>query len=392
MTQFVKRAAPASEKPFVPEFHFADFPLHEKLKRNIAARNFTDPTPIQDGAIPHVLNGRDVIGIANTGTGKTAAFLIPLINKVFHAPKKEFVLVLVPTRELALQIQEEFTEFSKGSGLASALIIGGAHMRLQVRDLRARPNFIFGTPGRVKDLVERKLLDLSVVNTVVLDEVDRMLDMGFVKDMKYLLSLVRKDRQSLFFSATLEGAVRDLAKTFLENPITIFVKTRATSENVHQDIVSIKTVEEKIETLHELLLKEEFRKVLVFSKTKRGADRLARSLFERGFKAGAIHGDLSQAERRRSLERFREDHLRVLVATDVAARGLDIDGITHVINYDLPMTYEDYVHRIGRTGRGANIGYALTFVEEFSGFRLTRSSDRPASKPRSSRPFHRRAR
>lgn len=366
LSQFVKKAAIPSETPtFKPEHRFSDFSIHEKLKANIEKRRFLDPTPIQDGAIPHILEGRDVIGIANTGTGKTAAFLIPLINKVFHAPASEFVLVLAPTRELALQIQEEFLEFSKGSGLRSAVVIGGAHMHAQVRDLRSRPNFVFGTPGRIKDLIERGFLDISKVNNVVLDEVDRMLDMGFVQDIKHILSLVRKERQSLFFSATLEGAVRDMAKTFLVNPITIFVKTRATSENVHQDVVPVNTSAEKIETLHELLLKEEFRKVLVFSKTKRGAERLAKMLFERGFKAGAIHGDLSQGQRERSLNRFREDHVRVLVATDVAARGLDIDGVTHVINYDLPMSYEDYVHRIGRTGRGSNIGYALTFVERF---------------------------
>ena len=382
ISQFVKKAAPVAEHvPFKPECRFSDFPIHEKLKAIIASRGFVDPTPIQDGAIPHILNGRDVIGIANTGTGKTAAFLVPLINKVFHSPKSEYVLVLAPTRELALQIQEEFLAFSKGSGICSALVIGGAHMHTQVRDLRAKPNFIFGTPGRVKDLVERRLLDLSPVNTVVLDEVDRMLDMGFVQDMKHILSLVRKERQSLFFSATLEGAVRDLAKTFLVNPITIFVKTRATSENVHQDVVSVKTSAEKVEVLHELLLKEEFRKVLVFSKTKRGADRLARTLFDRGFKAGAIHGDLSQGQRERSLMKFREDSFRILVATDVAARGLDIDGITHVINYDLPMTYEDYVHRIGRTGRGTNIGYALTFVERFEADFERASSPSPSSRP-----------
>ncbi len=364
ISQFVKKAVVSTEtEAFRPEHTFSDFPIHEKLKRNIASRNFENPTPIQDAAIPHVLSGRDVIGIANTGTGKTAAFLIPLINKIFHAPKSEFVLIIVPTRELALQIQAEFAEFSKGSGLRSAVVIGGAHMHSQVRDLRLRPNFIIGTPGRIKDLIERGLMDISGFNNVVLDEVDRMLDMGFVRDIKHILSLIQKDRQSLFFSATMESGVREIAKSFLVNPITVFVKSRATSENVHQDVVHVNDKEEKIERLHEMLIQESFQKVLVFSKTKHGAEKLAKALFDRGFKAGAIHGDLSQGQRERSLSRFRENHLRVLVATDVAARGLDIDGITHVINYDLPMTYEDYIHRIGRTGRGANIGYAFTFVE-----------------------------
>ncbi len=366
ISQFVKKAVVSTEtEVFQPEHRFSDFPIHEKLKKIIADRNFENPTPIQDAAIPLVLSGRDVIGIANTGTGKTAAFLIPLIHKIFHAPKSEFVLILVPTRELALQIQAEFAAFSKGSGLRSAVVIGGAHMHSQVRDLRLRPNFIIGTPGRIKDLIERRLMDISGFNNVVLDEVDRMLDMGFVRDIKHILSLAKKERQSLFFSATMEAGVREIAKSFLTNPVTVFVKSRATSENVHQDVVQVNGREEKIERLHEMLLQETFRKVLVFSKTKHGAEKLAKVLFERGFKAGAIHGDLSQGQRERSLARFREDQLRVLVATDVAARGLDIDGITHVINYDLPMTYEDYIHRIGRTGRGTKIGYAFTFVERF---------------------------
>lgn len=380
ISQFVKKATVAETEAFHPEHRFSDFPIHEKLKKIIAERNFSDPTPIQDGAIPHILDGRDVIGIASTGTGKTAAFLIPLIHKIFHAPKKEFVLILVPTRELALQIREEFSAFSRGSGIRSALVIGGAHMHTQVRDLRYKPNFIIGTPGRVKDLIERRLMDISGFNNIVLDEVDRMLDMGFVKDIKHILSLARKERQSLFFSATLEAGVRDIAKSFLVNPITIFVKSRATSENVHQDVVRVNGREEKVEALHELLLKEELRKVLVFSKTKYGAEKLAKVLYERGFKAGAIHGDLSQGQRERSLLKFREDQLRVLVATDVAARGLDIDGITHVINYDLPMTYEDYIHRIGRTGRGTNIGYALTFVDH-SEVVFSRDMSRPFSRP-----------
>ncbi len=366
VSRFVKRAVQTDETAsFRPEHRFADLPIHPKLKANIAKRNYVDPTPIQDGAIPHILTGRDVIGIANTGTGKTAAFLIPLIDKVFRNIHQEFVLILVPTRELANQINKEFQEFSVGSGLRSAIVIGGAHMHGQVRDLRLKPNFMIGTPGRVKDLIERRLMDISNVNTVVLDEVDRMLDMGFVRDIKHLLSMVKKERQSLFFSATIEAGVREIANSILKDPVTVFVKARATSENVHQDVVHIKTKEEKVETLHELLLKDDFRKVLVFSKTKRGAEKLSKTLIERGFQASAIHGDLSQGQRERSLIRFRQDAIRVLVATDVAARGLDIDGITHVINYDLPMTYEDYIHRIGRTGRGNSIGQALTFIEHF---------------------------
>ena len=362
----MRKAVVSEDVPvFEPKHQFSDFSLHPKLKQNILRRNFANPTPIQDGAIPAILEGRDVIGVANTGTGKTAAFLLPLIHKVFGAKGKEKVLILVPTRELALQINEEFSSFSKGSGILSALCIGGAHMDLQIRALRRYPSFVIGTPGRVKDLIERGFLDLSGFNNVVLDEVDRMLDMGFVRDIKFLLSLLSKERQSLFFSATMERGVRDMAASFLQNPITIAVKSRATSENVNQDVLRIETKEQKVETLHDLLLKEEFRKVLVFNRTKHGADKLARTLSVRGFKAGAIHGNLSQRQRERALSGFRESRIQVLVATDVAARGLDIPNVTHVINYDLPETYEDYIHRIGRTGRGNSVGSALTFIEQF---------------------------
>lgn len=366
LSDFVRKAVVSEDVPvFEPKHQFSDFSLHPKLKQNILRRNFANPTPIQDGAIPAILEGRDVIGVANTGTGKTAAFLLPLIHKAFSAKGKEKVLILVPTRELALQINEEFTSFSKGSGLLSALCIGGAHMDLQIRALRRHPSFVIGTPGRVKDLIERGFLDLSDFNNIVLDEVDRMLDMGFVRDIKFLLSLLSKERQSLFFSATMERGVRDMAASFLQNPITIAVKSRATSENVNQDVLRIETKEQKVETLHDLLLKEEFRKVLVFNRTKHGADKLARTLSVRGFKAGAIHGNLSQRQRERALSGFRESRIQVLVATDVAARGLDIPNVTHVINYDLPETYEDYIHRIGRTGRGNSVGSALTFIEQF---------------------------
>jgi ATP-dependent RNA helicase RhlE len=367
LSLFVKKAIRTTETvAYDPQHKFSDFAIHEKLKANIADKGYVHPTPIQDGAIPHVLKGRDVIGLANTGTGKTAAFLIPLINKAFHH-KKERVLILVPTRELAVQIEEEFQGFSKGSGLVAALLIGGAHMDRQIRTLRQEPGFIIGTPGRVKDLIERGHLDLSPINNVVLDEVDRMLDMGFIKDIKYLLSLVQEKRQSLFFSATMEKGARDLMGGFLKDPVTVAIKSRATSENVDQDIVHVASREEKIETLHEILLQPECKKTVIFVRTKRGADRLGKMLAKRGFKAGAIHGDLSQGQRQRAITQFRDGRMTVLVATDVAARGLDIDGVTHVINYDLPSTYEDYIHRIGRTGRGSNAGSALTFVENFAG-------------------------
>lgn len=363
-TQFVKKAIKVEETvPYDPKHLFTDFKIHEKLKANIVARDYVHPTPIQDGAIPHILEGRDVIGIANTGTGKTAAFLIPLINKTFHSKKTEKVLIVVPTRELASQIDAEFRDFSKGSGLRSAIVIGGASIREQARSLAAYPSFVIGTPGRLKDVQERGMLDLSKFNNVVLDEVDRMLDMGFVKDIKMLIDILMPERQSLFFSATMPREIMDLSQKFLKDPIRIEVKTRATAENVDQDIVRLKPGEVKIERLHDILNQPEVKKVIIFGRTKHGVEKLAINLKDRGFKADAIHGDKTQGSRERALRNFREEKVDILCATDVAARGLDIPDVTHVINYEVPETYDDYVHRIGRTGRGNKSGIALTFVD-----------------------------
>ncbi len=361
-TQFVKKAIQVTEtEVYNPKHRFADFEIHSKLKANVAEKGYVHPTPIQDGVIPHILEGRDVIGIANTGTGKTAAFLLPLIHKTFKH-KTEKVLIIVPTRELALQIEDELRIFSRGSGLNSALCIGGAHIMEQMRSLARNPSFVIGTPGRLKDLIERKKLDLSGFGNIVLDEVDRMLDMGFINDIKYLVALMQSPRQSLFFSATMPREISELAKKFLNDPVTIAIKSRATSENVDQDVIHVTPKEEKIETLHNLLVKPEFQKVLIFGRTKHGVDKLAHRLEERGFKADSIHGDKSQPQRQRALRRFSKDEITILVATDVAARGLDIPDVTHVINYELPENYEDYIHRIGRTGRGDKKGHALTFI------------------------------
>ena len=361
-TQFVKKAILTTEvEVYNPKHRFADFEIHSKLKTNVAAKGYVHPTPIQDGVIPHILAGRDVVGIANTGTGKTAAFLLPLIHKTFKH-KTEKVLIIVPTRELALQIEDELRVFSHGSGLNASLCIGGAHIAEQLRSLARNPSFVIGTPGRLKDLIERKKLDLSGFGNIVLDEVDRMLDMGFINDIKYLVSLMQSPRQSLFFSATMPREIAELAKKFLNDPVTITIKSRATSENVDQDVIHVGPKEDKIEVLHNLLLKPELHKVLIFGRTKHGVDKLAHRLDERGFKVDSIHGDKSQSQRQRALRQFSQDQISILVATDVAARGLDIPDVTHVINYELPENYEDYIHRIGRTGRGDKKGNALTFI------------------------------
>lgn len=346
---------------YVPDHHFSDFDIHPKLKENIAKKGYISTTPIQDKAIPHVLEGKDVVGIANTGTGKTAAFLIPLINKAFNN-RSEKILILVPTRELAVQIQDEYDGFAKGSGLRAVTCIGGANIVAQMRDLRGPHSFVIGTPGRIKDLIERRRLNLSEFHNLVLDEADRMVDMGFIQDIKYLLSLMPADRQSLFFSATISKEISALIHGFLKTPVTVSVKMRDTAANVDQDIVRV-TKTNKLEKLCELLNQPGFDRVLIFGKTKRGVEKLMLALQKLNYKAESIHGDKPQSKRQRALDAFKKGHVRILIATDVAARGIDVNDVSHVINFDIPQTYEDYIHRIGRTGRANKKGFALTFVE-----------------------------
>ena len=362
ISRYVRKAVgKAAEEEYIPQNSFSELNISLQLKKNILNRGYIKPTPIQDRAIPVILEGKDILGIANTGTGKTASFLIPLIEKVLK-DKNEKVLIMAPTRELALQIIDDLKAFSKSLNVYSAICIGGSSIRSQIISLERKPAFVIGTPGRLKDLVNRKRLNLSRFTNIVLDEVDRMLDMGFINDIKYLTSLLPIKRQSLFFSATVSKEADNLIKGFLTNPVKISVKSGDTPDNVEQDIVRVRDKSKKIESLHDLLIKEEFKKVLVFGRTKRGVENLSNTLRERGFKVGTIHGNKSQAKREQVLNLFKTNQLQTLVATDVAARGLDIADITHVINYDLPATYDDYVHRIGRTGRANKTGKALTFV------------------------------
>jgi ATP-dependent RNA helicase RhlE len=363
VSRFINKAVITEQvEHFVPEHAFSDFAISDSLKNNIKAKGYTLPTPIQDRAIPHIIRGIDVVGIANTGTGKTGAFLIPLINKVLTSPH-EHVVIVVPTRELALQIDEEFKEFAKQLRIYSAVCVGGTSMGKQVSDLKRRPNFVIGTPGRLKDLIERKVLNLSGFNTVVLDEADRMLDMGFIHDMRFMMSHMPQVRHTLFFSATFSREIEGLVSEFLKEPVRISVKTQDTAKNVDQDIVKVTPDTTKLAMLQKLLAKPEFNKVLIFGRTKHGVEKLSRILNQSGFKVESIHGNKSQSQRQRALNSFKNNHIQTLVATDVAARGLDIDNVSHVINFDIPATYEDYIHRIGRTGRGDKKGKALTFVE-----------------------------
>ncbi len=361
-SRFVHKAIITEETDnFIPEHSFRDFAVDERLKQTIAAKGYVTPTPIQDRTIPYILKGSDVVGIANTGTGKTGAFLVPLIHKVI-GNKKEKILVVVPTRELALQINEELKQFARGMHIFSVCCVGGVSIGKQLSELRRQYNFIIGTPGRLKDLINRKRINMSEFNSIVLDEADRMLDMGFVNDMRFVVSLLPAKRHTLFFSATVSSDIERLIKDFCKEPVRISVKTGDTAKNVEQDVVRVKGGKNKIDALHDLLNQKDFSKVLVFARTKHGAEKLSRELLKRGFKAESIHGNKTHSKRQRALGLFKESHIQILVATDVAARGLDIADVSHVINYDLPATYDDYVHRIGRTGRGNKKGKALTFI------------------------------
>ena len=346
---------------FVPEHNFTDFLIDERLKKGIIAKGYKVPTPIQDRTIPLILKGQDVVGIANTGTGKTAAFLIPLINKVLVNPKEQ-ALIVVPTRELALQICEQLREFSRGMNISSALCIGGTNLNRQRIDLLQNPSFVIGTPGRIRDCINQRLLNLSQFNNVVLDEADRMVDIGFIGDIKYFISLLPLKRQSLFFSATISRDVQEIIHSFVKNPVTVSVKETDTLENITQDIVKVEGSGHKVDKLHDLLIQNEFEKVLIFGRTKRGVQKLTNELASRGFKAGVIHGNKSQSQRQRTLDMFKKNQIKILLATDVASRGLDIEDVSHVINFDMPASYDDYIHRIGRTGRANKKGTALTFV------------------------------
>lgn len=361
-SKFINKATtPAETVPYDSKHTFADFPFSAQLKANIAKKGYVTPSAIQDQAIPHIVAGKDVIGLANTGTGKTAAFVLPIIERISGITVSPSVLIMAPTRELAQQIDEEFKSFTKGLNLYSAICVGGTNIDRQIRDLKRRPHVVIGTPGRLKDLLQRRVLKLRDMTTLVLDEADRMLDMGFINDIREIASAMPRDRQTLFFSATITPTIQRLVQDFLKDPETVSVRTAETSEHVEQNIVEAHK-EEKIDVLVNMLSDEAFDKVLVFGETKFGVQRLADSLSKAGHPSTAIHGNKTQPQRQRALRAFKNQDVKVLVATDVAARGLDIPNVSHVINFDQPATYEDYVHRIGRTGRGGARGAALTFV------------------------------
>ncbi|MBP6924413.1 MAG: DEAD/DEAH box helicase [Candidatus Pacebacteria bacterium] len=362
-SQFInKNPVEAKTEAYVPKHTFKDFKLGGLIVANVEKLGIETPSPIQDQIIPLITEGKDVIGLAETGTGKTAAFLLPLIEKTAKE-KAQVTLILTPTRELALQAEGEFRKFGAGLKQYSTTCVGGTSIRPQIRALARTNQFIIGTPGRVLDLIERKIIKPEKITNVVLDEADRMLDMGFIHDMRKILAGVPKERQTLFFSATMTDEAERLVNDFMRKPVTVSVKKKDVTNSIAQDVVIYEHVH-KFDTLLALLAKPEFKRVIIFGAMKHSVEKLANELSSNGVKAESIHGNKSHGQRQRSLSNFKSGQARILVATDVAARGIHVDNVTHVINYDLPNTFEDYVHRIGRTGRGSNSGMALTFVHK----------------------------
>lgn len=326
---------------------------------------YKTPTPIQRQAIPVILSGRDVIGCAETGTGKTAAFLLPIIQRLSTTTRPGLrVLILAPTRELAVQIQENYAELNRMKTNRSVLAIGGANIRTQVADLRRGAAVLIATPGRLLDLIERRVVQLSTIEVLVLDEADRMLDMGFLPAIRRVLALLPAKRQTLLFSATMSSSIEQLARSTTKDPKLVEVSTRGRAAALVDQIAYQVPQESKMALLLELLEKERepFERVLIFTRTRRGAERLSHVLQARDHKVKRIHADRTQPQREEALRAFSEGRARVLVATDIAARGLDIDAVSHVINYDVPAAPEDYVHRVGRTGRAGNQGQAISMV------------------------------
>ena len=355
---------------------FGSLEIGGKFLRALKDVGYTTPTPIQFMSIPHLLGGKDLLGVAQTGTGKTAAFALPLLQRLDEEasparPRKPRALILAPTRELALQIHEELTLFGRHTRLAHACIYGGVGQNPQVKALARGVDVVVATPGRLLDLVGQRFLNLSDVSILVLDEADRLLDMGFIRDVRRIVAQTPRTRQSMLFSATMPDEVASLAREILDNPVSVDVSPRqVTVEKTDQRVVMVNTPDKRY-VLEHLLRGIEVSRAIVFTRTKHGADKVARQLLACGIGAEAMHGNKSQNARQRALQRFKSGDVWVLVATDVAARGIDIDGVSHVFNYELPHEPESYVHRIGRTGRAGAAGVAWSLVDPSERKRLT---------------------
>jgi ATP-dependent RNA helicase RhlE len=348
---------------------FKDLEIIAPIQQALDSKGYTTPTPIQQQAIPILLEGRDLLGCAQTGTGKTAAFAIPIIQQLFNSsntqkkPKRIKALIVTPTRELAIQIADNFTEYSKNTHLKNTVIFGGVKQSSQVGQLKQGVDILIATPGRLLDLLNQRLLSLRYIEHFVLDEADQMLDMGFINDIKKLLKQLPERRQSLFFSATMPQNIKELSQTILDNHETITIKpTQATAEKVGQSIYFVKK-NDKTSLLIDLVNKNPNDSTIVFSRTKHGADKVVKKLASAGIKSAAIHGNKSQNNRQKALGAFKNGEINVLIATDIAARGIDVSDLSLVVNFDLPNIPETYVHRIGRTGRADASGDAISFCD-----------------------------
>lgn len=360
----IRKATATEEVDFRSDRYFADMPLDDRLKESLRLKGFERPSEIQDRTLETLLEGRDLLGIAQTGTGKTGAFLIPIIQKLLERPQKPYALVVVPTRELATQVDDEFQSMSQGLRLYSSFVIGGTNINRDISNLRKKSHVVIATPGRLLDLANRKAIDLREFNTLVLDEFDRMLDMGFVHDVKKIIHAMQQRKHTLLFSATLDKTQQSMINSILKNPETVKVSSgESTGDHIDQEIIRLADGEDKFQILCDMLKKDDFQKVLVFEETKHRVSRLCGKLNKRGIKSDQIHGNKSQNARQNALNAFKSNDIKVLVATDVAARGIDVDDVTHVINYQLPQTFDSYIHRIGRTGRAGRTGKAYTFVD-----------------------------
>ncbi|MGK7392677.1 MAG: DEAD/DEAH box helicase [Candidatus Cyclobacteriaceae bacterium M2_1C_046] len=352
----------AAPEVVTPTQTFEQMPMHHKLKANIAKKGFVNPTKIQQDTFEHLVAGRDLLGVANTGTGKTGAFLIPIIEQLLNG--ESFTsLVVVPTRELALQVEDEFKSLTQGLGLYVSSFIGGTSVGRDIGQLRRKNHLIIGTPGRLMDLADRKALRLQDISVLILDEFDRMLDMGFVNDIKKMVRSMGERKQTMLFSATVDPTQKSLIKELLNDPMEVKVSTGTTTDQVEQDIIRVPQGGDKFNMLMELIADKDFEKVLLFAETKRMVDKVSKKLSQSGVTVDLIHGNKTQNYRNKALDKFKRGKVQVLVATDVAARGIDVSDVTHVINYELPLTFDSYVHRIGRTGRAGKRGKAFTFVD-----------------------------
>lgn len=362
--QLVKKAATEKAIVYQSKNLFNDMPIDNKLKKNLVKKGYSKPSEIQEKSLNHLKSGRNLIGVANTGTGKTAAFLIPIIDRLLDQRSAQTALVVVPTRELALQVEKEFRSLTVGLELYASSFIGGTSVKQDLSKLKRKNHVIIGTPGRLIDLMNQKALHLERVPILVLDEFDRMLDMGFVRDIKRIVQSMRSRKQTMLFSATIDKTQKNLINELVSDAVEIKVNSgHSSSDRVDQEVIKVPNGANKFEMLTNLISADGFDKVLVFAETKRWVDRVAKKLNQIGIQADQIHGNKSQNYRNNALTKFKSGNIQVLVATDVAARGIDVNGVTHVINYQLPMTLDSYIHRIGRTGRAGQTGKAFTFVD-----------------------------